>query len=268
MRYTPPSETQSCRIYLSGRNFALVEEQTVAFGPRLNVITGESGSGKSILLQALGQILGAPLAEDSIRAPATTATLEGSFVLAPTLRPILAFHLDGNLTAVSAALGGAGTSMFGGPVRLVLTREIIGRGKESGAGKGGDERRGGKARSVCKINGAMVPLKVLRRVGAMLVDVNGQNSQASGIGFRIILPSDCMPAPSTSAGFLSGCHLRPCCLEKVKGGGYVFGAVVIISRAYFHQKSLLVLRRLRLTFRVFFVVRLLGVPSAFQAQET
>jgi hypothetical protein len=67
--------------------------------------------------------------------------------------------------------------MEGGPVQLVLTRDIIGRGAEIGAGKGGDGRRGGKARSVCKINGALVPLKVLRRVGGMLVDVNGQNSQ-------------------------------------------------------------------------------------------
>ncbi|GAQ81284.1 putative DNA recombination/repair protein [Klebsormidium nitens] len=164
---------------LSISNFALVEEQIVMFSPGLNVITGESGSGKTILLQALGQILGASLAEDSIRPPATSATLEGRFVLAPMLRPILAFHLDGNPTAVIATLGDAGTSMLGGPVQLVLAREILGRGDENGPGKGGDDRRAGKARSVCKINGALVPLKVLRRVGAMLVDVNGQNSQAT-----------------------------------------------------------------------------------------
>ena len=51
-------------------NFALVSEQTVEFERGLNVITGKSGSGKSVLLDAIAQICGSPAREESIRANA------------------------------------------------------------------------------------------------------------------------------------------------------------------------------------------------------
>lgn len=62
------------------RNFALVTEQQVDLSPGLNVITGESGSGKSVLLAALGQALGCP-ADDFIRPPSDTATVQAAFIL-------------------------------------------------------------------------------------------------------------------------------------------------------------------------------------------
>lgn len=59
------------------RNFALVADEAIALRPGLNVITGESGAGKSVLVTALGQLLGAPAAEGCVRAPATSACVEG-----------------------------------------------------------------------------------------------------------------------------------------------------------------------------------------------
>ena len=52
-------------------------EQRIALQPGLTVITGESGSGKSVLVSALGQILGAAVPENCIRQPAKSAVVEG-----------------------------------------------------------------------------------------------------------------------------------------------------------------------------------------------
>ncbi len=67
-----------CIVY---RNFALISEQRVVLAPGLNVITGESGSGKSVLIAALSQALGSPANEDFIRSPSDTASVEAVFRL-------------------------------------------------------------------------------------------------------------------------------------------------------------------------------------------
>ena len=66
------------------QDFALVHDQRVQFTPGLNVITGESGSGKSVLVEAIAAILGSPAREGYVRPPATTAVLEGTFQLSPS----------------------------------------------------------------------------------------------------------------------------------------------------------------------------------------
>ena len=68
---------------LCRRNFALVADEAIALRPGLNVITGESGAGKSVLVTSLGQLLGAAAAEGCIRAPATSACVEGRLHLPP-----------------------------------------------------------------------------------------------------------------------------------------------------------------------------------------
>lgn len=52
-------------------------DETVELRPGLNVVTGESGAGKSVLVSALGQLLGFPAIDNCIRPPATCASVEG-----------------------------------------------------------------------------------------------------------------------------------------------------------------------------------------------
>ena len=63
------------------RDYALIAEEEVELAPGLNVVTGESGAGKSVLVTCLGQLLGAPAAENCIRPPASSAIIEGTLHL-------------------------------------------------------------------------------------------------------------------------------------------------------------------------------------------
>lgn len=65
----PTTHLQSLAI----QNFALVSDEKVIFSPGLNVISGESGSGKSVLLQALNVVMGMPVGKDMIRDPEVQA---------------------------------------------------------------------------------------------------------------------------------------------------------------------------------------------------
>ena len=61
------------------RNFALIKELEIEFGPGLNVLTGETGSGKSILVDAFGIVLGARSSQEMIRSGCDAAIIEGMF---------------------------------------------------------------------------------------------------------------------------------------------------------------------------------------------
>ncbi len=86
------------------RDFALVADETVELRPGLNVVTGESGAGKSVLVTVLGQLLGFPAIDNCIRPPASCASVEGSVHLPgssvvricvwPSLVSILPIHTD------------------------------------------------------------------------------------------------------------------------------------------------------------------------------
>ena len=77
-RLLPHLQPSDC---VAHRNVALVEEQHIQFQPGLNVITGESGAGKSILVTALGLALGSAASSDTIRTPAKQAAVEATFSL-------------------------------------------------------------------------------------------------------------------------------------------------------------------------------------------
>jgi DNA repair protein RecN (Recombination protein N) len=126
------------------RNLAVIESLTVPFGPGLNVLTGETGAGKSIVIDALTLLLGerAQPAE-TIRTGAETATIEAVFD-AP------------RKSAVAAVLQEHGIPLENG--QLVVRRELV---------------RGGRGRVF--LNDANTTLALLERLGEALVEVHGQH---------------------------------------------------------------------------------------------
>ena len=80
------------------KNYALIEEMRVEFGRGLNIITGETGAGKSIVLDAFGLLIGERASSDVVRQSATKAIVEAEFELEgnPKLAAFLKQHeLDG-----------------------------------------------------------------------------------------------------------------------------------------------------------------------------
>ncbi|GAB4572753.1 MAG: DNA repair protein RecN [Anaerolineae bacterium] len=131
------------------QNFAIIENLTLRFAPDFNVITGETGAGKSIIIDAMGLLLGEKADPGMVRAGAERALIEGVFVVPPQLQPVLYPVLIEHDLQDDA------------PEVVTLAREI----------------RGG--RSVARVNGVTVRLEVLREVGDLLVDIHGQSEHLS-----------------------------------------------------------------------------------------
>jgi len=135
-------------------DFAIIDELTLSFSPGLVVFTGETGAGKSIILDALGAILGARVDTTSIRTGADRAIVEGYFRLEGTERE-----------TVNALLEREG--LLEGPDRVWLGREIRAEG-----------------RSVARVNGRAVSLSLQAEIGEALVDVHGQSEHLSLLKIR------------------------------------------------------------------------------------
>ena len=132
------------RLYI--KDFALIEEAVIEFGPGLNVVTGETGAGKSILIGALNSILGGPVNAELVRKGASSCAVEGFFEL-------------GDKEQI-ARLADLGVSLEDG--QLILRREIRGQG-----------------RSRAFVNGQGQPIKQLKQIGSVLVDLHGQHEHQS-----------------------------------------------------------------------------------------
>ena len=135
-------------LSLTVENIALIGRQTVEFSGGLHVLTGETGAGKSLIVDAMGLLLGGRAAKEMIRTGEEKARVEGYFDLtdAPdTVRVLKELEID---------------TEAGEP--LILSREIT---------------RGG--RSVCRINGMGVPLQLYQTVTANLMDLHGQHAHQS-----------------------------------------------------------------------------------------
>ncbi len=132
-------------------NFAIIDDLEVAFGPGLNVLTGETGAGKSIVFDALGLTLGARARSDMVRAGAAGAIVEAAFEI-----PDAAGGL-----AARALLGEAGVDVPDGG-ELIVRRRVAKNG-----------------RSRVYLNGAMGPTSLLCAVGERLVNVHGQHAHQS-----------------------------------------------------------------------------------------
>jgi len=135
-------------VELSIKDFAIIDNIKINFTKGLNVITGETGSGKSILIEALGMILGSRTSKEFIRTGCDKAVLEGVFYIEDlsTLKPILdelAIDIDhDNL--------------------LIITKEIPANGP-----------------SLSKVNGRTLNLTMLKSITTKLVDIFGQHEHQS-----------------------------------------------------------------------------------------
>lgn len=137
-------------IELHIRDFAIIEELRIGFEPGLNVLTGETGAGKSIIIDALGAVLGERVGPDVVRSGAKAAHVEAIFDV-----EALADH--SGLAAFAAEFGlelDEGT--------LILAREVASGG-----------------RSTARINGRATTAGALARAGALLVDIHGQSDHLS-----------------------------------------------------------------------------------------
>ena len=128
---------------LSIRNLAVVEEAVVPFAPGLNVLTGETGAGKSIVVDALLLITGARAQLDWIRTGADTALVEAVFEIDPA-------------GPVAALLDEAGHHPGDG--QLVIKRELA---------------RSGRHRAF--VNDGAATVGLLERLGELLVELHGQH---------------------------------------------------------------------------------------------
>lgn len=124
-------------------NFALLEQVQIDFDKGLNILTGETGAGKSILIDALGAMLGNRLSTDFIRDGADWLRVEAIFSI--DNQPKVVDYLTEN--AIDASEG-----------EIIITRQITSNG-----------------RGTILINGCHTTVSVLKKLGNLLVNIHGQN---------------------------------------------------------------------------------------------
>ncbi len=129
-------------------NYALIEDLTLKFCPRLNVLSGETGAGKTIIIGALGLLLGERAYSEQIRQGEETALVEGVFSAGSMEIP-----------EVNRIMSEAGLPLG---EELIIAREISRSG-----------------RSAARVNGRTVPVLFLKELGQHLVDLHGQHEHQS-----------------------------------------------------------------------------------------
>ena len=133
--------------FLEIRDFALVDHLSLQFREGLNLLTGETGSGKSIIVDALGLLVGAKARAEMVRTGFGKATVSGCF------EGMEAERLRGLLEASGLEFD---------PEGLIVRREVV---------------QDGRGRAF--VNNQMVPVAFLRKLGTHFVDIHGQSDQQS-----------------------------------------------------------------------------------------
>lgn len=128
---------------LSIRNFAIIENATIRFSKGLNIISGETGSGKSLVSDAILAVMGGRLSKEDIRSGADRLLVEAQFL-----------DLSKELTAF-ILVNGIDPEEDGS---LIISREY----NESG-------------KSICRVNGRIITLTLLKEIAALLIDLIGQH---------------------------------------------------------------------------------------------
>ena len=131
------------------QNFAIIDKLDLRFAPGLIILTGETGAGKSIILDAVVMLIGGKADTTLIRTDAEAAFVEGVFQLSGAEKDVVQEILKRE-------------ELMDDPNYVVLTREV---------------RREG--RSVARVNGRTVNVTLLKDLGALLVDIHGQAEHLS-----------------------------------------------------------------------------------------
>lgn len=132
-------------------NFAIIDQLELHFTHGLNVISGETGAGKSIIIDAVEVLMGGKAEPSMIRAGADKAVIEGVFSVTPAARPY-----------VLPILEHEGLIEGSDPDSIILSREI---------------RQNG--RSTARVNGSTINIAILNSVGTHLIDIHGQSEHLS-----------------------------------------------------------------------------------------
>jgi DNA repair protein RecN (Recombination protein N) len=135
-------------VQLEVKNIALIDELTLEFDPGFNVMTGETGAGKSIIIDALGLALGGRFSSEMIRTGADSAVISAVFDTGN--QPELEIYLEESGVPVDPEH------------MLIIQREIS---------------AGGKNR--CRVNGHLVTVLTLNQIGDFLLDIHGQHEHQS-----------------------------------------------------------------------------------------
>ena len=129
---------------LTIKNFAIIDELTVSFEEGLTVLTGETGAGKSIIIDAVHLLCGGRGSHEFIRHGAKKAELEGLFSIPNPTHGVFKKMADVGIEIDEES--------------IILRRDINEAGK-----------------SVCRVNGKLVTIGILREIGSSLIDIHGQH---------------------------------------------------------------------------------------------
>ncbi|WP_113930892.1 DNA repair protein RecN [Bacillus sp. P14.5] len=129
---------------LSIKNFAIIDELTVSIEEGLTVLTGETGAGKSIIIDAVHLLVGGRGSSEFVRHGEKKAEIEGLFTLEDEKHPCYKKAAEFGIEVEEGM--------------IILRRDISAQGK-----------------SVCRINGKLVTIAILRELGSTLIDIHGQH---------------------------------------------------------------------------------------------
>ncbi|MBQ7502181.1 DNA repair protein RecN [bacterium] len=135
------------------RNFALVEDEVFAFSEGLNILTGETGAGKSLIVDAMGFLLGSSARERPLRSGAESGFVAARLADVP-------YEVRARAEELGFEAGEEG--------EFILNRDF----KQTG-------------RTACRVNGKPASLAAMRELGSMLVDLHGQHQQ-----YSLLRPND------------------------------------------------------------------------------
>ena len=157
------------RIHI--RNVALIEEQSIEFDDGFSVLTGETGAGKSIIIESFNFVLGERASRDMIQYGEEKASVEAEFEISGT-EPVNEVLKELDMEAEDG--------------QLILFRELTAAGKNT-----------------CRVNGIPVTASVLKQIGDMLVDIHGQHAHQSLLNVKMHLSLLDAFAKDRTAGLLS-----------------------------------------------------------------